>query len=107
MTYPTQILAEGTGANPLTTFLPMIAVMGIFYFLLIRPQQQMRKKQEAMRSNLSKNDKVVTESGIHGIITGITDKTVTLKIADGVSIKLERFAIARVLSESKSSGDSE
>lgn len=81
---------------------PMIAMMGIFYFLLIRPQQQIRKKQEAMRSKLAKNDKVITESGIHGIVTGVTDKTVSLKIADGVNIKIERFAVAQVLNEQKS-----
>ncbi|MDF1752480.1 MAG: preprotein translocase subunit YajC [Verrucomicrobiales bacterium] len=99
------LIAEAAGPSALSTFLPMFAIMGIFYFLLIRPQQQMRKKQELMRSKLAKNDKVITESGIHGIITGVTDKTVSIKVAEGVSMKFERFAIAQVLSESKTSED--
>ncbi|MDF1811031.1 MAG: preprotein translocase subunit YajC [Verrucomicrobiales bacterium] len=109
MTLLHHILAEGAAAGPslFSSLMPMIAIMGIFYFLLIRPQQQMKKKQELMRNSLSKNDKVITESGIHGIITGLTDKTVTLKVAEGVSMKFERFAVAQVVSESKSSEDGE
>ncbi len=103
MTLLTLILAqEASGGSITGMMLPMVAMMGIFYFLLIRPQQQLRKKQEQMRSKLAKNDKVITESGIHGIITGVTDKTVSLKIAEGVNIKIERFAVAQVLTEHKS-----
>ena len=88
------------------TLMPIIAMMGIFYFLLIRPQRQQQKKQEEMRSNLSKNDKVVTLGGMHGIITGITDRTVSVKVDEGVSIKFDRSAIAQVLTEKKASDDS-
>ena len=109
MTLLHSILAQDAPAGPslFSSLMPMIAIMGIFYFLLIRPQQQMRKKAEEMRKNLSKNDKIITESGIHGIITGLTDKTITLKVADGVSMKFERFAVAQVISEGSSQSEPE
>ena len=86
--------------------LPILAMFGIIYFLMIRPQSQMQRRLAEMRSNLSKNDKVIACGGIHGIITGLTPKTVTVKVADGVSIKLERTSIDTVLSE-KNKEDSE
>ena len=79
--------------NPLTM---MIIVMGIFYVMLILPQQRQRKKVQAMLQALKSGDKVVTSSGIYGTVNGIDGDTVILKIADQVKIRIARSAIAQV-----------
>jgi preprotein translocase subunit YajC len=80
--------------NMLTLFLPMIAV---FYFLMIRPQQKRMKEQQTMLSQLKQGDEVVTNSGILGTITGITEKIVTLEIDDKVRVKMLKTQVAQVL----------
>lgn len=84
---------DGAGSG-FTTFIPLILMFGIFYFLLIRPQQQKAKKMREILSNLKKDDMVVTSGGIHGKITGLTDTIVTLEIAPNVRIKVSRGQIA-------------
>lgn len=71
-------------------FLVMFLIFGIFYFLLIRPQQKRAKDHQVYLGNLKKGDAVVTNGGIHGVITGLTDKIVTLEIADKVRVKVSR-----------------
>ncbi len=77
-------------------FVPMILIMVMFYFILIRPQRKAQKAQEEMRKNVRVGDKVVTIGGAHGIVSGLTDKTVSIKVAEGLSIKFDRSAIATV-----------
>jgi len=79
--------------NPLTM---MIIVMGIFYVMLILPQQRQRKKVQAMLLALKNGDKIITSSGIYGTVNGIDGDTVILKIADQVKIRIARSAIAQV-----------
>ena len=79
--------------NPLTM---MIIVMGIFYVMLILPQQRQRKKVQAMLQALKNGDKVITSSGIYGTVNGIDGDTIILKIADQVKIRIARSAIAQV-----------
>jgi preprotein translocase subunit YajC len=74
----------------------MVIVLGIFYVMLILPQQRQRKKMQAMLAALKAGDKVVTNSGIYGTINGIDGETVILKIADQVKIRIARSAIAQV-----------
>jgi preprotein translocase subunit YajC len=81
----------------------MIIVMGIFYVMLILPQQRQRKKTQAMLAALKNGDKVVTSSGIYGTVNGIDGDTVILKIADQVKIRILRSAIAQVESEENAS----
>ncbi|NRB75009.1 MAG: preprotein translocase subunit YajC [Verrucomicrobiales bacterium] len=91
--------AGGEGApagGGLGMFVPMILIMVMFYFILIRPQRKQQKAQEEMRKSLGKGDKVVSIGGIHGLVTGMTDKTVSVKVADGISMKFDRSAIATV-----------
>lgn len=90
-------------AGGLGMFVPMILIMVMFYFILIRPQRKAQKAQEEMRKNLRVGDKVVTIGGIHGIVSGITDKTVSVKVSEGLSIKFDRSAVATVV-ESKADG---
>lgn len=86
---------EGAGGG-FATFIPLILMLGIFYFILLRPQQQRAKKLKEMLSNIKKDDMVVTTGGIHGKITGLTDTIVTLEISQNpsVKIKLSRSQIA-------------
>lgn len=79
--------------NPLTM---MIIVMGIFYVMLILPQQRQRKKTQAMLQALKAGDKVITTSGIYGTVNGIDGDTIILKVADQVKIRIARSAIAQV-----------
>jgi preprotein translocase subunit YajC len=86
----------GGAGSSLGMFLPMIIVMGIFYVMLILPQQRQRKKTQAMLAALKNGDKVVTTGGIYGTVNGIDGDTVILKIADQVKIRIARSAIAQV-----------
>lgn len=81
-----------------TTFLLYLLVpVAIFYFLLLRPQQQQQKKRRELLGALNKGDKVVTIGGIHGTITEIDEKAVSLRVAEKVEIKVNRSAIGTVL----------
>lgn len=96
--------APGAGGG--LGILPFILIMfAMMYFIMIRPQRKQQKAQEQMRSNLRVGDKVVSIGGIHGMISGMTDRTVSVKVADGMSIKFDRTAIASV--EAKKSGADE
>ena len=82
-------------ANPIIGFLvPMGLILIIFYFLLIRPANKKQKAIQAMLSNLKNGDKVITSGGIHGVVAGMKDEIVHLKVADGVKIEISRNAIA-------------
>jgi preprotein translocase subunit YajC len=83
--------------GPLASFVPIILIFVIMYFLLFRPQIKRQKEQQRLIASLKTNDRVVTASGIHGLITNVKDRTVTLKIADNVKIEMEKSAIANVL----------
>jgi len=85
--------AAGGGMGQLGQFVPLILIFVVFYFLLIRPQQKKAKEHQAYLNDLKKGEKVITSGGIHGRITGITDSTVTLEIADNVRIKVTRSSI--------------
>jgi preprotein translocase subunit YajC len=68
----------------------------IFYFLMIRPQQQKDKKMKEMLKNIKKNDEVVTSSGIHGTIAIVKDTTVVVRVDEGCRIEFDREAISSV-----------
>ena len=96
----TNAYAQGAPAaapNPLVSFLPLIILFGIFYFMLIRPQMKRAKEQRAMIAALGKGDEVLTNGGVLGRIDDIADQFVTLEIAPGVIVKLQKQAISAVL----------
>ncbi len=68
----------------------------IFYFLVLRPQQQQQKKLKAMISNLKKNDAIVTTSGIHGDVAIVKEKTVVVRVDEGCRIEFDKESIALV-----------
>jgi len=90
---PAIALAANGAASPqsgIMSFIPIILIVGVFYFLLIRPQQKKAKEHQAMLAALQKGDEVVTTGGLHGTITGLTDTVATLEIADKVRVKVSR-----------------
>ena len=87
------------GAGGIASFIPLILIFGVFYFMLIRPQQKQAKLQQQFLNELKNGNKVVTKGGIHGTITGLTDTVVTLEIADNVRIKVSRSYIGSPLTK--------
>ena len=77
-----------------------ILLIVIFYFVLIRPQKKRQREQQRLMSGLKTGDRVVTNSGMHGLIANVKETTVMLKVADNVKIELEKSAITNVLKES-------
>lgn len=99
--FPLLAQEAAPASGGLGMFVPMILIMVMFYFILIRPQRKAQKAQEEMRKNVRIGDKVVTIGGIHGLVSGITEKTVSVKVADALSLKFDRAAVASVESKSK------
>ena len=83
-----------TAQNPLISFAPIVIVAIIFYLLIFMPMRKRQKKVESMIAAIKSGDKVITGSGIYGVVAGVKDKTVILKIADQVKIEVAKSAIA-------------
>ena len=98
--------AQGTGGGPgpLVSFLPLILVFAVFYFLLIRPQQQKTKEQRTMIASLKRNDEVTTSGGIYGRVVELSEKIVTLEIAPNVRVRVDRPRIDSVVKKGKGGG---
>lgn len=88
---------QGEGGG-MMMFLPFLLIIGVMYFLMIRPQAKKQKELQRMRDELKKGDNVVTTGGIHGKVMGFADdiKTVVVKIDDNVKIKVDRSFITIV-----------
>lgn len=91
--------AAGGAAGGFASFIPLILIFVVFYFLLIRPQQKQAKQHQAFLNDLKKGNKVMTKGGIHGTITSLTDTVVTLEVAKDVAIKVSRDAIGGPLAK--------
>lgn len=81
----------------LMSFLPLIIIFVIFYFLLIRPQMKRAKEHRALVAGLSKGDEVVTNGGLLGKIRDVGDTFLTVELAENVEIKLQKHAVASVM----------
>lgn len=86
--------AAGGAPSAIMNFVPLVIMFGIFYFLLIRPQQKKAREHRALLDALKKGDLVVTAGGIHGKVFSVDEKTVSLEIASGVTIKISKGYIA-------------
>lgn len=81
------------GPSPIWQFLPFLAILAIFYFLILAPMKRRQRKIQDFQSGLKVDDQVITTSGVYGRITKLDELTVQLEIADRVRIKVARSAI--------------
>lgn len=95
---PNPQAAQGQGGG-LVSFLPLILIFVIFYFMLIRPQQKRAKEHKSMLENLKKGDKVITSGGEYGVVEEVKTSTVVLKISENVKVKYGKAYIAAVRTE--------
>ena len=100
----TVFLAEGEaqqqGGSPFGQIGFMVIIFVLFYFMLIRPQRRQQKEHQLKLAALRTGDEVVAAGGIHGLVTNVQDRTVTLKIADNVKIKVEKASVLTILKKS-------
>ncbi len=76
--------------------MPMVFMFAIFYFLLIRPQQKRQREHQKLIESVKAGDKIVTNSGIHGLVANVKERTLIVKVADNVKIEFDRAAIASI-----------
>ena len=86
----------GAGSG-LFSILPFIFIFVIMYYVVLRPQMRRQKEQARLVSALKTGDRVVTSSGIHGLISNVKDTTVIVKVADNVKIEMEKTAVTNVV----------
>jgi len=89
------------GPGQMLSFLPLVLIFVIFYFLLIRPQQKKAKQHQEMLGKLKKNDEVMTSGGIYGRVMSLADNVVTLEVAPNVRIRVNRPQISTVITNDK------
>ncbi|HEU4366185.1 MAG TPA: preprotein translocase subunit YajC [Candidatus Krumholzibacteria bacterium] len=87
---------SGAGPSPISMLLPIVGMLAIFYFLLIRPQQKRQKEMQKMIAALAKGDRVLTASGLYGTVVGLKNDVVVLKIADNVKVEMLKSAVTAV-----------
>jgi preprotein translocase subunit YajC len=88
--------AQGAGGG-FSSLIMMVAIFAIFYFILIRPQQKKMKEHKKMVEELKKGDRVITSGGIYGTVENTTPETLTIKIAEGVKVKITRSSVGAVV----------
>ena len=88
---------DAAASGGLMSFLPLIVIFAVFYFMLIRPQMKRSKEHKQLVTQLAKGDEVITNGGLLGRITDVSESFVTLELADNLQIKLQRQAVANVM----------
>jgi preprotein translocase subunit YajC len=84
-----------TGQNSWQTFIPLLLVMVVFYFFLIRPQMRKQKELKNFRESLKKGDKIITAGGVYGKINNISENIITIDVGNNVLLKIDKSAIIR------------
>jgi len=98
----TLVLAQpGPQGGGLEGILPLVLILGVFYFLLIRPQQKRAREHKELVAGLKKNDQVITAGGLYGRIVEAGEKIVTLEIAPNVQVRHERSQIGAIATDGK------
>jgi preprotein translocase subunit YajC len=92
-----QTAGAGGAAGGLMSFLPIILMFAVLWFIMIRPQMKRQKESKAMLEALAKNDEVVTAGGILGRVTKVNENYVTLEVAEGTEITVQKNAVTTVL----------
>ena len=81
----------------LSSLVPFLLIIVIFYFLILRPQQKRQKERAKLLESIKKGDKVITSGGMYGTVEALEDKTLLVKVAENVKIKLDRGAISTIV----------
>jgi preprotein translocase subunit YajC len=90
-----------TSGSFITTLIPFVLIIGIFYFLIIRPQNKKQKETQRMLEALKKGDRVVTVGGIHGVIQSVKESTVIVRVDDNTKVEFSRSAVSSVAGTGK------
>lgn len=88
---------QGGFEQLLSTIVPFLLIILVFYFLILRPQQKRQKERQKLLESVKKGDKVISTGGIHGVVEGVEDKSVLVKIDDNVKVKMEKSAISVIM----------
>lgn len=94
---PAYAQAAPAAPNALMQFLPLVFLVVLFYFMLIRPQMKRAKEQREMLGKLAKGDEVITTAGIAGVVRDIGETFIGVEVADGVNVKMQKSAVTTVL----------
>lgn len=89
-------------ASPIMSFVPLIVIFGIFYFLLIRPQQKKMNEHKKMLANIKEGNKIITSGGFYATVVNVGDTSVDVKLADNVKVKILKSAVSEILGEGSS-----
>ena len=96
----------GAGGFDIGFLLPMVLIFGVFYMLLIRPQQKKAKEHRGMLEALRRGDRIITNGGIIGLITKVVDANeLIVEIAEGVRVRVARSMVSNVIAKTEPSGD--
>jgi len=87
------ILAAGAGGLDITTIVMFGLMFGVFWWFILRPQNQKRKALEEERQNVSKGSEIITIGGIHGTVVSVDETTVVIEVQDGTKMKVDKTAL--------------
>ncbi|MDR0557116.1 MAG: preprotein translocase subunit YajC [Treponema sp.] len=105
MAAPDAAAGGAAGGNALVSFVPFILIIGIFYFLIIRPQNKKQKETQKMLGALKKGDRIVTIGGIHGTIQKVKEASVIVKVDENTKMEFSRSAVSSVEAAAKETDD--
>lgn len=93
------LLQQGAGGMEqlLSTIVPFALIILVFYFLILRPQQKRQKERQKLLESVRKGDRIITSGGLHGLVEGIEDKSLLVKIDDNVKVKIEKSAVSVII----------
>jgi len=89
--------AEGESGSPIIAALPFVLIFGLFYLLILRPQQKQSRKKDNMMKSIKRGDKIVTAGGIHGRVINAEEDLLTIEISKGVNIQISRANISALI----------
>ncbi len=93
------IIAQQPQQSMLGMFLPLVLIIVVFYFFMIRPQMKRQKETQKFRDALQKGDKVVTSGGIYGRIDEIKDQVIILEVAPGIKLKVDKSVVLKDMTD--------
>ena len=89
------VFLQATQPNPLSAFLPLLLIIVVFYFFMIRPQMKRQKELKKFRDALKKGDKVITTGGIYGKIAEVREQVVIIEVEDKMRLKVDKAALVK------------